>query len=529
MTYYDLQPLPLGSSTFATLRESNEIYVDKTAMVFDMARVRGKYFIARPRRFGKSLLVSTFESLFKHGLRDFKGLAIENHWNDKTYTVIRLDFSESKEFSSPEEFTKKFYERVESKFNAAGVQLPQTNESFITRLSNGLQALQGTSLVLLIDEYDAPLTACIQNQECFNAVRSIISELFLTIKANEGCLRFFFMTGITKFSNTSIFSAFNNLKDISLIPAYGTLLGITEDELKHYFGGYLTQAANVLKMTEKETLDRLRENYNGFSFDDRASTHVYCPWSILQFFSEPDYGFQNYWYESGGQPTMVMNYFSGHELPHPSSYYATKEIDVDTLKNSSQYDELPLDSLLTQAGYLTIKSRSDDGSLVVGYPNKEVEMSMAKLYAKILLNGNRVREVGAPTIATVMANDDTEAVIRQFNYAFNAIDYARYPVKDEALCRGFLHMLLHGAAMMPQVENHTALGRSDLEVEAGNRHWVFEIKFARNAEEVDGLLSNAVAQVQARRYGELAHGKELIRVALVFSETERQFVAWEEI
>ncbi len=140
------------------------------------------------------------------------------------------------------------------------------------------------------------------------------------IKEAEGCLRFFFMTGITKFSNTSIFSAFNNLTDISLVPTYGTLLGITENELTDYFGGYIAKAANKLDLAQAKVLEKLRQNYDGFSFDNKAKTHVYCPWSILQFFNLPDNGFQNYWFQSGGQPTVLLQYLAQHSLANPAQY-----------------------------------------------------------------------------------------------------------------------------------------------------------------------------------------------------------------
>ena len=529
MIHQDLQPLSLGSSTLSTLRLCNEIYVDKTAMVYELAKDDAKVFLVRPRRFGKSLLLSTFESLFKHGLRDFKGLAIENLWHDKTYTVVRLDFSESQAFFSSEEFAQKFYERVESKFNAAGLQLPQTNESFITRLSKRLQTLPGNSLVLLIDEYDAPLTACLQDRECFNAVRSIMSKFFLSMKANQGCFRFIFVTGITKLFKTTIFSAFNNLTDISLDSAYGTLLGFTENELTDYFGGYIGKAADKLDLSQAEVLEKLRQNYDGYSFNGLTMSRVYCPWSVLNFLRYPHRSFENYWYQSGGHPTMLMKHFSNNEFLHPSSFGEMKKIKLDALQSGTEFEELSVNSLLTQAGYLTIKSQTDDDYLVVDYPNQEVEMSMAQLYADELLRNQNRMTLNIPFYAVMLANDSVEIVIDHFNKVFNVIDFNRFPVSDEASCRAFLQVLLIGAAMIPCVNTPSSHGSNTLEVEAGNRHWVFEIKFARKEENVEGLLAQAVDQVKSRRYSEFAHGKELLRVAMVFSETEHQFVAWEAV
>ena len=213
--------LPLGRSTFSALRAKNEIYVDKTDLIYRLACHDSKIFLVRPRRFGKSLLVSTFESLFKYGLRDFKGLMIEEFWKDKTYPVIRLDFSELKEFDSVEQFSTNFNEMLRLKFAAAGFACEKNEPFLILKLSDWLSGVGSSSLVILVDEYDAPLTAYLDQPELFAGVRSVMSQFFLTLKANEGCQRFFFMTGITKFSSTSIFSAFNNLQDISLDPFYG--------------------------------------------------------------------------------------------------------------------------------------------------------------------------------------------------------------------------------------------------------------------------------------------------------------------
>ena len=182
-----MKTLPLGRSTFATLRARNEIYVDKTDLIYQLARFDSKIFLARPRRFGKSLLISTLESLFKYGLRDFKGLAIEKLWNDKTYQVVRLDLSEIKEFSTADEFKQKFHDKLITKFSAAGFQYKNNDSLVMTQLSEWLSLQEPSCLVVLIDEYDAPLTSCLDDPSLFKIVRSTMSELFLTLKSNEGC------------------------------------------------------------------------------------------------------------------------------------------------------------------------------------------------------------------------------------------------------------------------------------------------------------------------------------------------------
>lgn len=529
MTHHDLQPLPLGRSSFSALIANNAVYVDKTALVYQLAKDDAKVFLARPRRFGKSLLVSTFESLFKNGLRDFKGLAIEALWTDKTYPVLRFDFSLIREFDSVDSFLTQFGWMLDEACHKAGIVMTSDRTDPIARFSALLSMTPDASLVLLIDEYDAPLTSQLNNPVLFEEVQNQFSRLYSAVKSYEGCLRFFFMTGITKFSHTSIFSGFNILTDISLSPAYGTLLGITENELTDYFGGYIAKAASQLHLSQDEVLERLRQNYDGFSFDNKAKTHVYCPWSLLQFFNLPDNGFQNYWYQSGGQPTVLLQYLAKHALVSPAHYNESIVIPIGDLDASRHYDEINLEVLLTQSGYLTGKEIIGEGYIRLGYPNQEVASSMARLYADELLRNQNRMALSIPLLPVILTNESIEAVIKHVNQVFNALDYHRYPVVDESAARAMLQVLLIGAALMPRVENHSALGRSDLEVEAGNRHWVFEIKYARKKDNVEDLLAHAVEQVTHRRYGDVPCTKDLIRVAMVFSETERQFVAWEAV
>ena len=522
-----LKALPLGTSNFSALRQGNEIYVDKTRLVYKLAQSRGKIFLARPRRFGKSLLISTFESLFKNGLRDFGGLDIEKLWDDKTYPVVRLDFSKIKGQASIELFNQAFYDALQEAFTPLGFTYDPNRTSLLAQLDTWTQNLSDNSIVVLIDEYDAPLTEKMDNPMLFNAIRDSLSQFFSLLKSNEGCLRFFFMTGITKFSNTSIFSAFNNLEDISLDEGFGELLGYTEEEIAEYFGPYLQKAQDSLGLNQSELFSQLREQYDGFSFDRRAATHVYCPWSVLNFLKRPQEGFQNYWYTSGGQPTVLMKFLGKHVLSEPIGYSENKVVRLSDLNTSRQYDEINLDVLLTQAGYLTIRSVMKNGYAVLGYPNQEVSMSMAQLYSDELLSGKPLERPEYPLITDIMTEGAAEEVIEAFNRAVSAIDYQRYPITDEASCRAYLQVLLIGAAMMPHVEVHNALGRSDMEVYAGRRHWVFEFKYAKTDDQAEGLLRQAQEQLKARRYGGLSKSaQELIRVALVFSGQQRQFVDW---
>lgn len=222
-----LAPLPLGTSDFSALRKSGQIYVDKTGLIYTLASKRQKFFLSRPRRFGKSLLLSTFESLFKYGLRDFHGLEIEALWKDEsTYQVIRLDFSNLKGFSSAEEFSELLDQYLLDTLTVNRLVSPIKTDKEGLRAFIGWLALQAdNSVVLLLDEYDTPLTSCLNNPQLFDEVRKKLWRLYGAFKQWDGAIRFFFMTGIAKFSQTSIFSEHNHFTDISLMSEFGSLLG----------------------------------------------------------------------------------------------------------------------------------------------------------------------------------------------------------------------------------------------------------------------------------------------------------------
>lgn len=296
----NLPLLPLGTSDFAALRLRNQIYVDKTALIYELARKPEKFFLARPRRFGKSLLISTFESLFKYGLRDFKGLAIEKLWKEeKTYNVVRLDFSGIKNFDSIEDFKPKLVSLLTASFMPLGFAYKEgTVVNLTDQLSNWFASLPSNSLVLLIDEYDAPLTSCLSDSELFEKVRKELSTFYSKIKSNDSAVRFLFITGITKFNKTSIFSELNTLTDISLSPRFGSLLGYTHEEVEKYFGEYLQYSAEVLKTDKKKLLEELTAQYDGFCFEETVRKKVFAPWSLLTFFSDPERGLKNYWFGS---------------------------------------------------------------------------------------------------------------------------------------------------------------------------------------------------------------------------------------
>ena len=521
------QALPLGVSDFAGLRQDGMIYVDKTEMIARMAATRkGKFFLARPRRFGKSLLVSTFESLFKYGLRDFQGLAIEKQWDDKTYDVVRLDFSRAKQFATGQEFRLRLDSLLTQAFGNLGFAYsPDPLHTACDQLSGWLEKRPKSMLVLLIDEYDAPLTACLDKPELFEQVRSSLSDFYSVLKSNDSALRFLFITGITKYSKVSIFSEMNNLNDITLDVEYGTLLGYTEEELGRYFGDYIAQAAETLDLSPSELLARMRERYDGYCFDKLASSHVYSPWSTLMFLSKPRNGLENYWIESGGQTSLLTNYVRSHSLKDPTDYGNLQSVALNNLSISADISTLDDVVLLMQAGYLTIKT-VEYGTAYLDYPNREVAESMAQYYTQVVLKRRNLAQIGAGDIIECLKREDADTFVDRLNKAFLAIDYTGYPVTDEYKCCAMAAMFLAGAGLAAMSQTHNALGRSDLEAVLGSTRWVLEFKFARKGDDPEELLAAALKQAAERQYGAQSPETRLMHLGLVFSEDKRQFVAY---
>lgn len=528
--------LPLGSADFPVMRGfADEIYVDKTDLIYRLARLRAKIFLARPRRFGKSLLVSTFESLFRHGLRDFQGLAMESLWKEeRTYRVLRLDFSLVKDFSSVEGFLECLNAHLKECSGVAGVEMDDSIRDPIDRFSAFLSKQPPVSLVLLIDEYDAPLTTHLLDVELISGVQNKLSRFYASIKRWESRLRFFFFTGITKLSHTSIFSELNNVMDISLNPEFGRLLGYTEDEIRTYFGEYVEKAGQTLGLSFEEVMRRMTERYDGYCFDSLAKSRLFAPWSVLNFLTWPLNGFRNYWYESGGRPSLLVDFAKANRISGPATYGTPFSVSYDTLVNAADLrtpEDINPVVMLMQCGYLTIKDvRGDGREVVLGYPNQEVAESMAQLYADLLLpNGRRRLQDEEPPISLTLREGTVDDVVRYLNLAFNSMDYLRFPATNESMCRALVQALLIGGAMLPVAEVHSSHGRSDLEVDAGHRRWIFEFKFAQKEKESRGLLEKALEQIQRGHYGEGPHGKELHRVGLFFSRDKRRFTVWKDL
>ena len=534
-----IKDLPLGIQNFHELREDDFFYVDKTSLIYELVKTKkGFYFLSRPRRFGKTLLLSTFASLFKYGLRDFKGLAIEKLWTDeKTYPVINIDLSLYNRFSDLTDFRQRFELVINKALDGTGEVLPVAENSsdhvpsrFDRVISNFVK--KGLSPVLLIDEYDAPVNYCLNNKELFTQISNELADFYAVIKNQSSNFRFIFITGICKHNTLDLFSSGNFIQDISFSTDYGSLAGYTVQEVEKYFGPYIENAAKILNLSVDECFAKMRRYYDGFCFEMYGKQHVFSPWSVLNFLAKPRDGFRNYWYNSAGLPTVLEQYIKEHSLKKPEEYGQDRVLGVDDLTNYRGLNGEFCDTvMLYQTGYLSIKSAFvEDMTVTLNYPNSEVSESMAKLYTEMVLGNRTVTSVIGYGPVGLFGTKSPDDVVASLNKLFLSVDYKDYPVKNEATLRAYIQLYLKVGGINPLVETHNAKGRSDLEFKVKDRYWVIELKFAKEQDSPQKLLNEAVAQLKSRQYGEQNENElQHLRLALVFSQKDRQFVEFDVI
>ena len=527
------------TTDFGELIDNNCIYVDKTAIINQFASKKGPFFISRPRRFGKSTLINTLHELFSHGLEKFKGLKIEPLWKDKTYKVLHLDFS-SYNFLSEINFNDYFYEDLKQKFIELGFSV---NDSNLSLKAPGLLVdnafknnHSGEEIVLLVDEYDTPLSAVLNNEKEFIARRDILHSFYSKVKEYQGRFRFIFITGVTYYSHTSIFSAFNNLKDLTLDLRYGALLGYTSEELEKYFSEYINNAVDVLNKkyhTERYTHDvvvsELKRNYDGYSFDEEALNHVYNPWSIVNFFDAPVREFIPYWVASGGAtPTFLVNYlkqglkkYNSNELQSLLSIDSTVNKDTDSLYPSIEnIANIDLFAILYQAGYFCIKT-AEDGYFKVGIPNLEVK----KAYSNLLLNQlTRTQDTKLRFIEPfkeVLTSGNLDRIKELFNTFINEFSYETVKNFNEACFRDVLKLAMLTFNVSASTEAMGSCGRADITAEAGDYLYVFELKVTDNSKDIATKLNEAKAQIIKNKYARRLTDKTVIPVALVLENNSK--------
>ena len=527
------------TTDFGELIDNNCIYVDKTAIINQFASKKGPFFISRPRRFGKSTLINTLHELFSHGLEKFKGLKIEPLWKDKTYKVLHLDFS-SYNFLSEINFNDYFYEDLKQEFLSIGLKVnDSTLDTKIPALlfDNVLKNNPSDQkIVLLIDEYDTPLSAVLNNEKEFIARRDILYSFYSKLKQYQGRFRFIFITGVTYYSHTSIFSAFNHLTDLTLDSDYGALLGYTSDELESYFSEYIDNAVETLnrkfpteRYTHEKVVEELKRNYDGYSFDEDCMHHVYNPWSILNFLKSPHRGFIPYWVVSGGStPTFLVNYLKqGLEKYNADELQSLLQIDSTVNKVSSKLyptidniAKIDLFAILYQAGYFCIKGENRK-ILQIGIPNLEVKRAYSEIMLRLLTNNNDVQEKFTTSLYDVLCENNLDKLKDIFNCFINELSYESVKNFNEACFRDVLKLAMLTFNVSASTEVMGACGRADITAEAGKYLYVFELKVTDNSKDIDTKLTEAKDQIIKNKYARRLTDKTVIPVALVLENNSK--------
>ena len=419
-----MQKLPIGIQSFEKIRTKNYLYVDKTKQILKLIESGECYFLSRPRRFGKSLTISTLEAMFKGKAELFKGLYAEEWVKEQSkhpYGVIRLDMGNLTAYKNGDELNDSlvFYLSRFIKRNKLDILLDSKNAGkLFLEIISELYDKFG-SVVVLIDEYDKPMTDNIDNLEKANEMREILRPFYGLLKDLDE-VSFIMFTGVSKFSKAGVFSGLNNLKDISLFEKYGDIVGYTQKELEDNFGDWIEKNSKEMSLSREELLNKIKRYYDGFSFDGKV--RVYNPFSVLNFFDEGR--FRNYWYVSG-LPSFLVKYFKKHGITNPDKF---RHVEVESnFADEHEIESSTCESFLYQAGYLTIEkweSKGDKEILTLDYPNLEVLGSINSLYLKDIYHIENYLPLGNAlwnAIKTLKEDGNVEEIVAIFNSVLEKI------------------------------------------------------------------------------------------------------------
>ena len=514
-----LKLYPVGIQTFERIRKENKLYIDKTEYVYRMTHSGGCYFfLSRPRRFGKSLLVSTFESYFSGKKELFEGLAIEKleqEWME--YPVLHFDMSGGKHMEK-EQLEDYLSNRLEAEERKWGITHSKRGvNDRLTELITTAYEISGKQVVVLIDEYDAPMLDVAHERKTLDELRNVMRNFYSPLKMCEPMLRFVFLTGITKFSQVSIFSELNNIKNISLDDEYAGVCGITKEELLTQMSEDIDVLAEALEMTREETIAKLKENYDGYHFSP-ASPDVFNPYSLLNCFDDKNFG--AYWFSSG-TPTYLINMLRkfkvlpakiGRSLARSSAFYAPTE----NLKT--------ITPLLYQSGYITIKGYDKMSQLfTLDLPNKEIKVGLFESLLPYYLEGMYAEEgdVAIAQMSVLIRQSDMDGALRLLQEFLGTVPYCNntnYEGHYQQVLFIIFTLLTH---FVVDVEVHTPNGRVDVVMETEDTLYLIELKLNKSAQA-------AMQQINLKQYDQrfARCGKPIVKVGVNFDAKKGNIEDW---
>ena len=526
--------MPIGAQNFQDLREKGFVYVDKTQYILQLVSTSKVYFLSRPRRFGKSLLLSTLDAYFSGKRELFKGLYLEQAELELAareereawlqYPVLYLDLN-AKNYENREALVERLALNLQKWEKYYG--LNKISESLEERFAYVIEHAYektGRQVVVLIDEYDKPLLDTLDKSELNGTHRDILRAFFSVIKSSDRYLRFAFLTGVTRFSKVSVFSGLNNLRDISLLSDFAGICGITEQELEANFAPEIETLGNELGETRDATLAILKKRYDGYLFA-RKGENVYNPFSLLNVFASRE--LSDYWYATG-TPTFLVEYLKAahYNIPDLEGNVRLDESDLEANRTDSR-NPLPI---LFQAGYLTIKEYQTMFNVYrLGFPNDEVRYG----FMKNLLDGFAPTLYGAGVAASDFARDMLEGKVDEFmtrmRSILSGIPYSTVSSEEMVALRErdyqvSVYLIFSLMGQFVQTEVHNSVGRADCVVHTRDVIYVFEFKLWSK-----GTPQEALAQIKSKGYAlpyEVT-GKRVVLIGASFDERKHTLGAWE--
>ncbi len=504
-----MQRYPIGIQDFESLREDGYVYIDKTEQIYKL--LDGKYyFLSRPRRFGKSLLINTLDAIFSGKKHLFEGLWIEDKIEWKTYPIIRLSFAimDYKNLGLEHQIIASLQKNAQKyKLN---IDLNSPKAAFIDLIE---KLSQIDKVVILIDEYDKPLIDYLEPDQIPTAQkhRDILKNFYGTLKDSDKYIRFVFITGVSKFSKVSIFSDLNHLEDLTINPLSATLVGYTQSELEKYFGQEIKQMAEKEGLSYAEMLEKIRLWYNGYSWQGEK---VYNPFSILRFVKSAD--FMNFWFETGSPNFLI-------QILNRDFDYNFEDIEADDrILGSFQLENLNPITLLFQTGYLTIKEKIGR-DYVLTYPNKEVKYSLLE---NLLGDYTQLPNLSATAkrVHKAFETQNWEMLKEQINILFSKIPNQIFDAHQEKYYHAIIFMIFQLLDYQIQAEVSTSKGRIDVVVSTTKNIFIVEFKLNESAEK-------AILQIREKEYYKpyLEKERNIILVGISLENKEVQGILVENL
>ena len=507
---------PIGIQSFEKLRTNGYVYVDKTALVYQITRDMNVHFLSRPRRFGKSLLVSTMEAYFL-GRKDlFKGLAmekLETEWN--TYPVLHLDLNTGK-YDKEADLDDFLNDSLAQWEQVYGTSPTEVNAEL--RFKGGIRRAYeqtGKQVVVLVDEYDKPLLSSIDNEPLHTAYRNTLKAFFSVLKTMDACIRFGFITGVSKFSHVSIFSDLNNPDDISMDPRYVDICGVSEKELYAYFDSSIRELADANGMTYEEACEKLRKQYDGYHFREN-SVGIYNPFSLLNTFAKDV--FNDYWFTTG-TPTFLVKLLQSKNYKLGDLEGKKVMSDVLTAPAASASNPIPV---LYQSGYLTIKDYDRNMRIyTLGFPNEEVERGFLNFllpYYTPIGDDDKASFLSGFVMAVNEGRPEDFLLLMQTMLAGR--DY-RIAGDAEKYFQNTFYLVFQLLGFNVQVEQATSQGRMDITIQTKDYIYIIELKLDKTAEE-------ALRQIKDNQYARpfQSDKRKLYLIGVNFSSETRTVEKW---